>query len=364
VLFSYSVLALALGLLLFLLMTLFALRHIFHEQAIMGRLTFMFLNAIAVELMNTLFTSLAKTLTERENHRAYSEFSTHLLAKTVVFKFVSCYSSLYYIAFFKQHSHLFGMPVDCVAGDCLNEVGYQVSAFMITRLTLQNFVEIGMPYVIMAYRNWAEGRQFHTSLFTNPLTVMPDLSTAEKQSKKEDYDLYEDMDEVLILYGYTTLFVTACPWLPLLALISSFLECFLDHKKLILLYRRPFPIAAANNEPWDSAFDIFGLIAMTTNAAIIVFTSTIFVEWSNAQKILLFLGIEHAMLFARLLVSIARPRVPHEVELLSLQQKVMVHRHLNLGGEEDDQESRANAMLTAPIKPPAIFDQDDDEDEW
>merc|ERR1719454_554690 len=103
----------------------------------------------------------------------------------------------------------------------------------------------------MTYRNWKEGREFHTSMFTNPLTVMPDLSSAEKQAKKEDYDLYEDMDEVLILYGYTTLFVVACPWVPMLTLFSCVLECFLDQKKLILLYRRPMPQSASSNEPWD-----------------------------------------------------------------------------------------------------------------
>lgn len=317
-----------------------------------------------VELMNTIFTSIAKVLTDRENHRAYSEYSNHLLAKTVVFKFVNCYISLYYIAFFKKHSYLFGMHIECVNDDCLNDLGSQLAVFMITRLTLQNFVEIGMPYVLMSYRNWKEGRQFHTSLFTNPMTVMPDLSTSEKQSKKEDYDLYEDMDEVLILYGYTTLFVVACPWVPVLALLSSFLECFLDHKKLILLYRRPFPVSSANNEPWDTAFDIFGILAMTTNAAVIVYSSKLFDNWASSHKLMLFLSIEHVMILARVLASIARPTVPHEVHLLKLQQNVMVHRHLNLGGEEDDHETRANAMMTAPQLPPPVYDQDDDEDEW
>merc|ERR1719271_1400577 len=112
---------------------------------------------------------------------------------------------------------------------------------MIMRLTLQNSVELVLPYLFMWYRNFTEGRTFHTSLFTNPLTVMPDLSSAEKQSKKDDYDLYEDMDEILILYGYATLFVVACPWVPFLAFFSSLLKSFLNEKKLVLLHRRPFP---------------------------------------------------------------------------------------------------------------------------
>merc|ERR1712032_1051090 len=124
-------------------------------------------------------------LTDRENHRAHSEYAIHLMAKTVLFKFINCYISLYYIAFWKKHGHLFGAAVECANNDCLNELGSQLAVFMIMRLTLQNFVELGVPYLMMRWRNYMEGRQFHTSLFTNPLTVMPDMSSAEKQSKKE-----------------------------------------------------------------------------------------------------------------------------------------------------------------------------------
>jgi len=265
----------------------------------------------------------------------------------------------------------------CVNDDCLSDLGSQLAVFMITRLTLQNFVELGMPYLLMFYRNFAEGRSFHTSLFTNPLTVMPDLSSAERQSKKEDYDLYEDMDEVLILYGYSTLFVVACPWVPLVALISSILECFLDQKKLVLLYRRPFPSNAANNEPWDTAFDVFGMLAMVTNTAVVIFASKAYdhseslgvmqSSWGSLRqehKILLFLAIEHVMVMGRIAVGVVAPAIPKEVKLLQMQQNVMVHRHLNLGGEEDDHETRANAMMTAPAPPPHVFDQDEDDEDW
>jgi len=219
----------------------------------------MVLNAIVVEVLNHVFTYIAKILTKWENHRAYSEHANHLLAKTVIFKFINCYISLYYIAFFKQHSYLFGEPMECMynarleQNDCLKDLGWQLAIFIVIRLTLQNAIELGAPYFIMAYRNFVEGRRFQmqAGLFSNALTVMADMSSAEKQAKKEDYDLYEDMDEILILYGYSTLFVVAAPWVPMLCLISVIIECFLDQKKLILLYRRPIPAPAASNEPWD-----------------------------------------------------------------------------------------------------------------
>jgi len=369
VVFSYTILAFAILVLTFIISCLFFLRHIFHKNG--GRLWFMVINAIVVEILNAFFTSVAKKLTERENHRAYSEHAAHLLAKTIIFKFINCYISLYYIAFFKEHSHLFGMPMTCMynerlqQNDCLRDLGWQLGTFMVVRLTLQNAYELGWPYFMMWYRRVSEGRQFHTGLFSNPLTVMPDMSSAEKQAKNDDYDLYEDMDEVLMLYGYTTLFVVACPWVPMLTLFGCVLECFLDQKKLVMLYRRPMPQPVANNEPWDTAFDVFSIIAMLTNAAVIIFAGHTFDDWSHTGKIVLFIAIEFTTVFLRVLVSLVLPAIPRRVKLLQLQQRVMVHRHLNLGGEEDDHETRNNAMRTTAAPPPYIFDRDqEDDDMW
>jgi len=321
--------------------------------------------------LNHMFTYVARRLTVRENHRSYSEHASHLLAKTIIFKFVNSYISLYYIAFFKEHSYLFGMPMTCMynarleQNDCLRDLGWQLATFVIVRMTLQNLVELGWPYFVMWWRRITEGRQFHTGLFSNPMTIMPDMSSAEKQAKKEDYDLFEDMDEILILYGYSTLFVVACPWVPMLCFVSVILECFLDQKKLILLFRRPMPMPAASNEPWDTAFDCFGILAVLTNSAVIIFSGHTFERWSHVGKIAVFLLVELATVIMRVIVGVIWPSIPRQVKMLQLQQKVMVHRHLNLGGEEDDHETRASAMRTTAQPAPYIFDRDqEDDDLW
>lgn len=353
VMFSYTVLTVSVVVLIFSVLVLMAIRHTSNFKN--KRLLYQVLTAILVELFNSIFTHIAKWLTDRENHRSYSEYTNHLLAKTVVFKFFNCYAALYYIAFFKAHSQLFGMDVECVGNDCMLDLGSQLGVFMICRLTLSNFLELGIPYILMKWR----GR----SALYNPLTLMPDVSNAEKQSKREDFDVYEDMDEVLILYGYTTLFVVACPWAPLVTLISVVLECFIDQKKLVLLYRRPFPLPGANNEPWDTAFDVFGFLAMITNTAVIVFSSHHYDSWSHGEKILLFMVIEHAMIFGRIVIEMIAPAIPREVKLLQMQQQVMVHRHLNLGGEEDDQGTRATAMMNTMAQAVPVYDHDRDEDQ-
>ncbi|CAK9069921.1 unnamed protein product [Durusdinium trenchii] len=332
VLFSYSVILVSLISLFFAVGILMVLRHTFHKHG--GRITFQVINALVVELLNTLFTSLATWLTELRC-------------------FWPCVVAM---RTGKKRSHRDARS--------LNDLGSQLAIFMIMRLTLQNMIELGGPYAVMMYRRMTEESAFNfdATLFTNPMTIMPDLSSPEKQSKKEDYDVYQDMDEVLILYGYTVLFVVACPWIPLIALISLVLECFLDQKKLVLLYRRPFPDPAANNEPWDTAFDVFGMLAMATNTAVVVFASNVFQSWSHFHKILLFMVVEHAMIGFRILISTLFPAIPWEVRLLAMQQQVVVHRHLNLGGEEDDHETRASAMMATAQPPPIVHDQDDEED--
>merc|ERR1711953_1007382 len=140
--------------------------------------------------------------------------------------------------------------------------------------------EFAVPAITKWYRGFKEGRSFNTSLWSNPLTDMPGMSSAEGQSKKETFDLFEDADEILINYGYTVLFVVAAPWVPAVALIMNLVEGFLDQKKLVMLYRRPFPTPADTLEPWDTAFDIFGVLAMMTNAAVVIFASNAFENWT------------------------------------------------------------------------------------
>lgn len=249
--------------------------------------------------------------------------------------------------------------------DCLKDLGWQLAIFIVVRLTLQNLIEFCTPWVISKYKQFVEGHRFqmHAGLFSHAATVMADMSSAEKQAKKEDYDLYEDMDEILILYGYSSLFVVAAPWVPMLCLISVVVECYLDQKKLILLYRRPVPQPAASNEPWDTAFDVFGFFAVLTNAAVIIFAGHTFDTWTHHHKIMLFLTIEFSTVLLRMLVTVILPAIPRRVRLLQLQQDVMVHRHLDLGGEEDDHDTRASAMRTTAQPPPYVFDRDQEDDE-
>lgn len=66
--------------------------------------------------MNFVYSDIAITLTERENHRTETEFEDSLIAKLFAFQFVNSYASFFYVAFIKS---LAGDPCE---GTCMAEL--------------------------------------------------------------------------------------------------------------------------------------------------------------------------------------------------------------------------------------------------
>jgi len=364
---SYTVIAAALALLLSALSVMFALQHIFAR--IGARFVFQVLNAVFVDIMNGALGAVARRLTDLENHRSQTEYSHHLLAKTVVFKFVNCYASLFYIAFFKEHSRLLWMPMSCANDDCLSDLSSQLAIFMIVRLGLQSFVELGLPYLLTWYKSVSEGVVLPAS-FAKFVPASPECSRAEREFCREEHDISENMDEVLTLYGYAAMFAVACPWAPFMALLSSLVQCFLDQKKLVLLCRRPFPAPAADNEPWDTAFDVYSLIACVTNAGLAIFSTDAFDGWGNHQRVLAFIVLEHVALAARLAASVVLPAPPCWLRQFRAQQDAIVRKHFDLGGDDDDAGALAELERSgySRVPMPTIFDDagpsDEAEEVW
>jgi len=164
----------------------------------------------------------------------------------------------------------------------------------------------------------------------------PDVLKVERESARHPYDDTESMAEVCTLYGYATLFATACPWAPPLALASCLLQCFLDHKKLVFLSQRPLPLPAADNEPWDTAFEVLSGVAILTNVGITIFTSTAFGSWKMSSRLLCFILLEHLAILIRWLAALFWPGGADRTEWLILEhQQAKLARERGWCGEQE-----------------------------
>jgi len=296
-------------------------------------------------------------LNDRENHRTRHQYDKALLFKSMSFKFINSYVSLYYIAFFKWNKEA-GEP-GCKNNDCLPDLQSQLFCFIVVRLVLSNLAEIIKPRLTLWWLHWTEDSEVRSLASGSQIQVYLALTQVEQQSKKEDLILFDEMEEQLLTFGYTTLFIVAAPWVPAVTLVGLLLECLLDKSKLLNLYRRPFPVNCKDNEPWDTAFEVMGILAMVTNVALVVFATDSFDGYDRTEKVKWFFILENTILAARAVVAAFLPSPPEHVRKLELKHAREVQKHLDCVQSTID----TSAMNVGRSGEPVIILERDDDDE-
>ncbi|KAL7039822.1 hypothetical protein ACKWTF_000129 [Chironomus riparius] len=205
------------------------------------------INLIIIMLLTKLYHRLAIYLTSLENPRTQTEYEDSYTFKIFVFEFMNYYSSLIYIAFFKgrffdypgddeaRKSEFFKLKGDiCDPAGCLSELCIQLSIIMIGKQFVNNFME----YLYPAFYNW--WRQFKHRRETKDQKHMH--TSWEQDFHLQDpgrLALFDEYLEMIIQYGFVTLFVAAFPLAPLFALINNITEIRLDAYKMVSQSRRP-----------------------------------------------------------------------------------------------------------------------------
>jgi len=133
-------------------------------------------------------------------------------------------------------------------------------------LVVQNFRELVVPLIYRFFTNiWLRRKDKWTD---SKVPQIP-LSAAEEQFAMDEYNnTLEDMSEVIIQYGYVTLFVICLPITPLFALLSNIVEIKVDGVKLVRYSRRPQPNGAKGLGSWVFVLEYLSFIAAVTNVAL------------------------------------------------------------------------------------------------
>lgn len=305
-------------------------------------------NATQIQIMNLVYGTLAKYMTKWENHRTDTEFEDALIAKTFVFQFVNSYSSLVYIAFIKAHVG------DSCEGSCMDELSTQLGTLFIVNLLTGNFIELGLPYLKGVYGRWSRSRQRdeldakqHNASLNDPLLSRTDtgssvreVSEAEDQFSLEPYDdmlgTFGEYTEMVIQFGYCTMFVTAFPLAPLLALINNYVEIRVDMFKITSLVRRPTPVGAQDIGTWATIIEIMSDVCVVSNMGLICFTGSAMTGWPQDKKVWWFtLGC--AMLLAfKLYLKRMVDDVPQHVQIQLARQKFLVSKLIEHVPDDDE----------------------------
>uniref|UniRef100_A0A8C5RF69 Anoctamin n=1 Tax=Laticauda laticaudata TaxID=8630 RepID=A0A8C5RF69_LATLA len=248
--------------------------------------TAVIINLVVIIILDEVYGCIARWLTQIEVPKTDKSFEERLIFKAFLLKFVNAYTPIFYVAFFKGRSYLNkdssleGMLLEfprlylllqCAPGGCLMELCIQLSIIMLGKQLIQNnLFEIGIPKMKKFIRYLKLKRQ-------NPLDYEEHMK--KKQRYEVDYNLEPfagltpEYMEMIIQFGFVTLFVASFPLAPLFALLNNIIEIRLDAKKFVTELRRPVAVRAKDIGIWYNILRGVGKLAVIINAFVISFTS-------------------------------------------------------------------------------------------
>lgn len=266
------------------------------------------LNAIQILILNTVYRGVAKKLNDLENHRTDREYENHLVIKVFLFQFCNSFASFFYIAFVKRTAE-----GKCLDNDCMSELRNQLLILFLIRIIVGNTLEVVVPYLKYQFQLYRERHGAGDEKVAH--------NYIEEQAKLMPYEhneAFEDYNEMVIQYGFITLFVVAFPLTPLLALANNIAEVHVDSVKLCFVHRRPFPHPAKSIGAWFYILRFMSYIALGTNCALILWTSPLFENSSMTDPTKAFVFVVSCQVCLMLAVFIERaiPNVPQQLKLL------------------------------------------------
>uniref|UniRef100_A0A8C1EQG5 Anoctamin n=1 Tax=Cyprinus carpio carpio TaxID=630221 RepID=A0A8C1EQG5_CYPCA len=206
------------------------------------------INFVIILILNFLYEHVAIWITDMEIPKTHLEYENKLTMKMFMFQFVNYYSSCFYVAFFKgkfvgypgNYTYMFGKW-----SKLRNEECAPGGSYYITRFFRRSHPE-------STYSRWEQDH---------------DLQNFSQ------FGLFYEYLEMVIQFGFITLFVASFPLAPLLALFNNILEVRVDAWKFTTQFRRPVAAKARNIGAWEEILNVVAILSVVTNAFIVAFTS-------------------------------------------------------------------------------------------
>ncbi|EFN86600.1 anoctamin-4 isoform X1 [Harpegnathos saltator] len=239
------------------------------------------INLVIIMILTRVYHRMARWMVNMENPRTQTEYEASFTFKIFLFEFVNFYSSLIYIAFFKgrffvhpgdadaRASEFYRIKTDvCDPAGCLSEVCIQLAIIMVGKQCFNNFVEILSPKL---WNWWRKRTQIAAT--RNHDRKYPYWEKDYQLQDPGRLALFDEYLEMILQYGFVTLFVAAFPLAPLFALLNNIAEIRLDAYKMVKEARRPLAERVEDIGAWFGILRGVTYVAVVSNAFVIAYTS-------------------------------------------------------------------------------------------
>ncbi|CAN0242461.1 unnamed protein product [Ascophyllum nodosum] len=301
----------------------------------------------------TLYGYLAKALNDYEEHPTAVKKKNMLVLKMFAFQFINSYSGLLYVTFWKRD---------------LNRLRTLLMTMMIVKQFYRQLVEKYKPVIKRWIKDRKEKKEPRKE--TTFLVQHAGAITAEElfeEMKAEPADAEDDFLEMVLQFGYVSMFAVVFPLAPLFAILNNVWEFKLDQKQLVKS-RRPHSHAESTIGAWQLCLEIVAIVGCLTNLVLAVFicehVSLYTPEGLSSHfgsleaKFLLVVGVEHLLFVGKAVASGVIDKVPRVVRearaKLAIQRKKKIkelrrrRRTSALPKSKDSDTSPAKPLFASP----------------
>lgn len=229
------------------------------------------MHSVVIFILGSIYRHIAVWCTDFENHRTVEQWNNSFITKRFLFEAFDCYTPLFYIAFYRLDiNSLRSELVGLFWGDEIRRLA----------------VEVVIPLVLSFFKNRDTDKRYREAKKNDGAIKDSKSSNSgidwlqiEKELGKDEYEEFDDYLEMVIQFGYVTLFASAMPLCSIISVIFLFIETKTDCFKLLFLYKRPHSRRAANIGVWLRVLDVLTVMSALTNVMLIGFSSEQLQMW-------------------------------------------------------------------------------------
>ncbi|KAL2752923.1 hypothetical protein ACRALDRAFT_1065912 [Sodiomyces alcalophilus JCM 7366] len=252
--------------------------------------------AVALPSITSALEGVAESLTQYENHRTENTHEKAQAQKAFVLNIVTNYlpillTAFVYIPFGDDVVPWLEVLIARVLGhqppradkafqSDADRLRNEVIALVVTGQLTGFFEENIIPFARHRFRGWwreVRRTRAHAGDAAAGLLALADddpdeadfLSRARRQSVLPDYDVQEDIAEIVLQWGYLALFSPVWPLIPLGFLVNNWIELRSDFFKIATEHKRPHPVRTDGIGPWVHSLDLLTWFGSLSTAAIV-----------------------------------------------------------------------------------------------
>ncbi|KAL8715018.1 MAG: hypothetical protein Q9220_000975 [cf. Caloplaca sp. 1 TL-2023] len=252
-----------------------------------------------VPTLTTMLTGVATRLNEYENWQTSEHYAAALTQKIFVLNFITSYLPIFLTAFvyvpfgslivpyldifsltarpFAQNEKQLQSPSARFVIDP-SRLRKQVIYFTVTAQIVNFGLETILPYV--KRRGFSKYQEYKSEQAAKkggagPSVTIDDvpeeaefLQRVRKEAELDVYDVATDLREMVVQFGYLSLFSVVWPLTPVSFLINNWIELRSDAVKICVEMQRPTPVRADSIGPWLDSLEFLVWLGSITTAAL------------------------------------------------------------------------------------------------